>query len=602
MVCGALPGLVAGSHLAGLLFFLNPDVPFSSWTVTRLTGAYALLLGSISLLLSYLLFRRRPRAVRRFLPWALTAVLTASALLCWTHASHFAFYLPAGINERLIKVAVAMTILALIAFYTALLHSVHRRRYGWRSVLGFALMVLLSVFVIVERREAFQPKPPPLRTGALFADAPRPRLLLIAIESATIDAVLPLAEQGRLPFFAMLLREGARGRLQTVRPYRRATAWTSLLTGKDPHRHGIVSEELYPLPFLGAAQELRLLPAGIGFSAWGTFGVEPVAVDSTHCTSLTLPQVLSRLQVASGMLGWPHSDPVDPYLAFALSETFFRDPSEDPHRPSRHGQPESLIARAQLFHVEEGELDPVSVSRFGDPAPAEIVHALAQDDWRQSLTLYQQEHRSEVRALFVALPGLSEVSRHYYAGYADVLFNAAQDPDELRAAELLAAYYGQLDAFLQNLWQRVGDEPTILAVVSPAGMAEPTPLGALWNGLHGKPLEGTQEDAPDGLLLLHGAGIRKGAQLTTARLTDVVPTLLYALGYPIARDFDGKVLTLALDPALLAHQPLTFVPSYEPLPPPASATTSSAPTSSAITSSAKIYSPTSSATTTRNPT
>jgi len=44
-----------------------------------------------------------------------------------------------------------------------------------------------------------------------------------------------------------------------------------------------------------------------------------------------------------------------------------------------------------------------------------------------------------------------------------------------------------------------------------------------------------------------------------------VPTLLYALGLPSARDFDGRVLTEAFTPAFLARRPLTFVPSYETL-------------------------------------
>ena len=44
-----------------------------------------------------------------------------------------------------------------------------------------------------------------------------------------------------------------------------------------------------------------------------------------------------------------------------------------------------------------------------------------------------------------------------------------------------------------------------------------------------------------------------------------MPTLLYALGLPIARDLDGKVLAAAFEPALLQRRPLAFVASYEGL-------------------------------------
>jgi hypothetical protein len=45
----------------------------------------------------------------------------------------------------------------------------------------------------------------------------------------------------------------------------------------------------------------------------------------------------------------------------------------------------------------------------------------------------------------------------------------------------------------------------------------------------------------------------------------VVPTLVYGLGLPIARDLDGQVLTGAFRRSFLAGHPLTFLPSYETL-------------------------------------
>jgi arylsulfatase A-like enzyme len=67
------------------------------------------------------------------------------------------------------------------------------------------------------------------------------------------------------------------------------------------------------------------------------------------------------------------------------------------------------------------------------------------------------------------------------------------------------------------------------------------------------------------VFLLLGDGIRPGSFLEKAELVDVVPTLLYALGFPIARDLDGQVLTPAFENSYLARHPLTFVPSYETL-------------------------------------
>ncbi|HSM14419.1 MAG TPA: phosphodiesterase, partial [Thermoanaerobaculia bacterium] len=61
--------------------------------------------------------------------------------------------------------------------------------------------------------------------------------------------------------------------------------------------------------------------------------------------------------------------------------------------------------------------------------------------------------------------------------------------------------------------------------------------------------------------------VRPGVQIPAASGLDVAPTLLYALGLPSARDFDGRVLAEAFEPALLQSRALGFVPSFEGLRP-----------------------------------
>ena len=85
-------------------------------------------------------------------------------------------------------------------------------------------------------------------------------------------------------------------------------------------------------------------------------------------------------------------------------------------------------------------------------------------------------------------------------------------------------------------------------------MAGPGPLGAGdWGGTH----------AIDGIVGLAGAGVRPGAALDGADITDVVPTLLYWLGLPIPEDIDGAVRRDAFTAELLASrgEPRTGPPS-----------------------------------------
>jgi hypothetical protein len=44
---------------------------------------------------------------------------------------------------------------------------------------------------------------------------------------------------------------------------------------------------------------------------------------------------------------------------------------------------------------------------------------------------------------------------------------------------------------------------------------------------------------------------------------DVTPTLLYLMGLPVGEDMDGRVLTEALSPQLLARRPVDWIGSHD---------------------------------------
>jgi len=61
---------------------------------------------------------------------------------------------------------------------------------------------------------------------------------------------------------------------------------------------------------------------------------------------------------------------------------------------------------------------------------------------------------------------------------------------------------------------------------------------------------------PEGILILQGPGIKKGKKIMGAHIMDIAPTLLYLLGLTVPKDFDGKVLTEALEPEVLKAYPI----------------------------------------------
>ncbi|MEM9592974.1 MAG: alkaline phosphatase family protein [Acidobacteriota bacterium] len=560
-----LPGLLAGTQVAGVLFFLNPHLPFDLITFSRGALFYGSLLGLLSFAVLLPLTRGREDRLRRWLPVFLMVSLVMSALGFWANAYTFNLgsFLPPGIIKRLLKAAIWLSLGALICFYTVIWHLFRRRPYGRRGRLVFTLVTLATVYVVVERREAFRPRIEPTPRATTFEGAGRPMLSVVGIETATFDAVLPLAEQGRLPFFSKMLNEGAQARLLSLRPAVRSPLWTTLATGKQPYNHGIVGEFLYDASFLSPRRhQISLLPIGISFEQWGTLGASR-PVESQDLRALPIWQVLSQLGMSTALVGWPATSPPPDGVDVVLSNHFFTGGSD-----AQEAAPLDMAQRARLFRPRPDAIDPVVTARFGAAPPQRVLEALAADLWRQDLAFFLLDRDPPIDGLFLQLPGLEIVSHDYFGGYSAVQFEAVQEAESVEASRLVEAYYGHLDEFLSNLWDSM-PEPRLLVVVSAHGVHGDQGWRKVVRGLLRRPpMEGHWSDAPDGVLMVLGEGIQPGASVRSAELVDVLPTILYGLGYPIARDFDGGVLTDLYGSAFLARRPLVLVPSYETFTPP----------------------------------
>jgi len=66
-----------------------------------------------------------------------------------------------------------------------------------------------------------------------------PKLLIVGLDSATLDLINPWIQQGLLPNLARLVQGGVSGALQSAIPPLTPPAWTSFMTGKNPGKHGV---------------------------------------------------------------------------------------------------------------------------------------------------------------------------------------------------------------------------------------------------------------------------------------------------------------------------------------------------------------------------
>ncbi|MCZ6765596.1 MAG: alkaline phosphatase family protein [bacterium] len=66
----------------------------------------------------------------------------------------------------------------------------------------------------------------------------------------------------------------------------------------------------------------------------------------------------------------------------------------------------------------------------------------------------------------------------------------------------------------------------------------------------------------DGIYLMWGNHIRKGINGQAKNIADIAPTILYLLGLPQSRDFDGTLMTTIIEPETLGERPIRFVGDY----------------------------------------
>ena len=527
-----MPALLVGAQVAGIVFFLNPELPWSPSPFLRATLYFALLALPLSILAHLYLARWLEMEPLRLLPWSISAVAAIGALGFGVHASHFAFLLPEAMNRQLIKAALWMGLAAVLVFYTALLHGTRHRRYGWRSRAFVALAVVGGVFAVVDRRTSFRPVAAAVPPLAADAEQQAPRIVLVALPSATLDSVLPLARQGRLPFFARMLESGAAARLSGWPPPRREALLASWATGKQPFRHGVVGARRYAAPLLGRSIELSLLPLAPGFELWGLFGGSSRPIAEADLAALTVWEIFARLNRDATATGFPAWMGGAPYPA-AL--------------PPGGGS------------LAERELQTLGKSVYAE--------LLARDRRRFALARQRAASAPVASLSAFSFDGVEQVSLGLYGGFSAARFGGARAGVLTRAADAYEAYLGGLDDELARLWEET-PPPRLLAVSSAFGVVAPEGVERMLRSLVSREQEvgGALAGSPAGLLLLAGDDLQPPGPIAEARTVDLVPTLLYAAGAPIARDFDGRVLTELFTPALLQRRALSFVPSFEGLP------------------------------------
>ncbi len=409
---------------------------------------------------------------------------------------------------------------------------------------GAAVLAAAHLALPIAFRLSPEAEPAPFDPAALIAHPGQP-VALLGFDGLDPDLLLELIDDDQLPNLAEFVREGAFGRLDTFPGANSAVIWASLYTGESPARHRV--HDFYRVRFPGAGAGLfpvhrTYFKELIDRLAWAP-GISRRFVNRLDLRSPPIWEIADRAGVPTAVVdgyfysfpAQPQLDPGSRLLAYGLNDALASSGNADASPGNAGVRPAS------------GSADP-TLAWFAQPPdlPSEIEGAAAGHAdlaWQSRAAVALLEHRARrgqtpprFFSLYTHEPDTVSHQRWRWAEPERFPFVSRPGIDE--HGQSVADVYRRIDALVGELRRALGPE-TVFVIASDHGQS-PTFVHRLYT---------QHRHGPDGVLLLHGPGVRRGHRLDSSHVLDVFPTVLALLGLPVPADTEGKVLDGAFEAA-----------------------------------------------------
>ena len=414
------------------------------------------------------------------------------------------------------------------------------------------------------------------------ADTLPRKWMVIGWDGAEWELILPMLERGELPNFAALMAEGTYGDLESFEPSISPAIWTTVATGVPPSEHGI-------LHFYNQRPRLERL-----WNRLKNFGkLERYLFSNADRRTRAIWNELSDRGRTVMVVGYHNTFPVEEVQGLMVSNYLMQDSIGDLMQMRSGGDGNSPFALSLVYPQEHLERL-LAIQEEVNTGMPEAVRRLANLDDEQTFKDFIRASRElpedgdqrpyfltrayvfdEIAAVaaerfyaevdpdlfMVHFQGLDWAAHqflyfHYPERFADMPWD---DATRRELDAMLPLYRGTVEAFYrhQDAWLgrflALRDPSTAVLILSDHGMGPgPDP-----------DVPGYHDDAPTGMFLAHGPGIRPGQRLADATIYDILPTLMAGMELPVAEDLPGKVLEgLFCDAAWQGSQQST-VASYQ---------------------------------------
>ncbi len=588
LVTGLLWGLIFGLELAGLGDLLPyPKDTFIFVLVLSLlsmviwTGIFAII-GLIARLLS------QPAGFLYGI--GIFSILFSQSMIFWIEANR-------PVSFASLKIifggAVSLLVSALVTYYLIRLFakmgssklfrlkiSPWLRAKFWLSAYLPALAMIVVVISVVASSS-------PIRKNPLKNIEPAGKVLFLGVDAACWENMQPLLDAGRLPNFAKLIKEGSAGRLPSLvslyNPFantitmgiKSAAVWNSILTGKSPARHGIKDFIYTEIPGIKHPFRYPLLPSFTPARerVEKALGLKSRPFNRLQRKSKAIWNILTDAGIEVGALGfwttWPEEE---------INGDFLSDRFEDTDLPQRwfpdtlvsEAEVDSMLALMQTPALEDlryftaYDYDPQFKDHFSKDSREYLHNDLLTNLFK---SYYQDRFRSELGLRLMRQHEYAFLAVYFYgldtAGHAFTRFQhpelfADVQPKEVEYfGQIIAKYYEWIDAEIGKYLSQMDPSTTVL-LCSDHGMGP-----WIGNRLAKKDVRLSGSHRKDGMVILSGNVIQSGKRISPKNVLDILPTALYLVGLPVAKDMEGTVLTEAIRPEILAARPIGKIHTYE---------------------------------------
>lgn len=580
-----LAGLIGAAYLEVLLLQINPGLPLNGRVIAEWYVAFAALYGVHAAAACYLTMMllelaglpvAAPAWVSvRLQAWIASVACTAAAVLTWLNLNGLSQAIGEDATRHMAAGAVGTTGVAAVLLMIAIVYDSVGRRGSRAAAAVLALAIATSIALPLAARGAgTEGELPgtPLDITALSSTLAPPgppesdagRVLIVALEGASLDYIWPRAAEGRFPNIGRILDRGAAMDIATLRPTQPEPVWTAIATGKYPPKNGVASGASY---YVRSREHMvDLLPDYCLAHALVRFGVvraEPHSAASVRARPIW--NVLSSRGLSSGIVRWPLTYPVRPMRGFMISDRV-------------HLVTSSLLRFTDESIAYPDELLDEIRMAFSSPRPIAEIAPVPEHASGGGLEVLQElplrwDHiygdlarqlaaQWKPRLFAVRYTG-TDAMAHAYLRYATPrAFGDVSEAEVRRFGGVLDRYYTFIDGEIGKEMESLGPDDLLL-VVSGFGIDPMSVPKRLLAQVLGDPrMSGTHERAPDGFVLAYGAHVRSG-KLQRGSVVDLAPTILYYLGLPVGRDMDGYARTDLFDRTFTDNRPIVFIPSYD---------------------------------------